>query len=234
MGDDDTKPQFTPEQVSALNTLMGATVNNILTARLATSEKKLLDKLTPTIGEALKAQLPELLKDFRPAPVDDDGKGGKGGKRDDVAMQTLQKEIRELREANQAAEQRTKASQAKLRENERQRHVNDALGKGGIADPFKQELALAYLDKKGRVTWSGEEDDASLLWNDDGGQVSFNEGLASWMKSDEAKHFLPPTGAKGAGSRPASGGALPNGGKPTQDQQWEMLGTALKERLGEL
>jgi hypothetical protein len=240
VADETPKEHFTAEQTEALQAMMGKTVNSILTARLATSEKTLLSKLTPTIGDALKAQLPDLIKGLIPAPPDPDekdGKGGKGTKRaeDAVEMATLRKQVEDLRKANELSDRKAQASEQKQREMERQRYVVDALAKGGVVDPFKQELALAYLDKKKRIEWTGDGDEKSLVWNDDiGTQVSPEEGLASWMKSEEAKHFLPPAGTKGSGGRPGNGGGPNTGGKPTKEQAWGIVGEALKEGLGSL
>lgn len=225
---------FSPEQIEALNSLMGTTVNNIFTARLGTLEKKILEKTTASLGEALKTQLPELLKEFRPPPPAEDdksGKGGKGGRQDDVELQTLRKQLAENSKAIETANQRAAAAEARRREMDRQKTLGDQLAKAGITDAFKQELAIAFLDRRGRVAWSGEEDDATLLWNDDlGTQVSFPEGFASWMKTDEAKHFLPPTGTKGAGSRPVAGS--PNANQQlTPEQISRNLGEALERSL---
>lgn len=234
---DEVKDVFSPEQIEKLNGMMGATVNSILTARLKTTEKQLLDKTGTTITEALKAQLPELLKELRPPTDGDDGKGkgGKGGRAEDaVEMATLKKQVADLLKTNEVERTARLASEGKRREMERQRIILDVLGKGGITDPFKQELAIAYLDRNQRVSWSGDEDDATLLWNDGVNPVSFNEGIASWFKSEEVKHFMPPSGTKGSGSGPTRGAPATQGGKPTREQQWEIVGNALKEGLQNL
>jgi len=221
---------FSPEQLEALQALMGTSVNNILTARLKTSEKQLLEKTSTTIAEALKAQLPDLLKEFRPADPPPEGKDGKKGQRaeDVVEMATMRKMIDDLRKTSDAAVERARASEARRRESDRQKIVGERLEKGGVTDPFKRELALAYLDKKQKVAWSGDEEDASLLWNDDGNQVSFDEGFASWLKTEEVKHFLPPTGAKGSGSTPVRG-APAAGGKPSAEQRAEAVFGSLRD-----
>jgi hypothetical protein len=230
---DESKAAFTPEQLESLNSLMGSTVNNILTARLKTTEKQLLEKTSTSIADALKAQLPDLLKELRPALETEgkEGKEGKGSRRADevVELATMRKQIEELNKSNATATERARAADARRFEMERQRWLGEKLAAIGVADPFKQELAIAYLDKKKRVVWSGEEEDRALLWNDDGGnQVSGDEGFASWAKSEEVKHFLPASGAKGAGSGPVRGTPIA-GGKPTKEQAWEVVGTSLKE-----
>jgi len=235
MAGENTNPAFSPEQIEALNGLMGATVNNIFTARLGTLEKKILEKTTASLGEALKTQLPELLKELRPAPpVDDpDPKGkNKGGRQDDVELQTLRKQLEENRKNIEIANARAAAAEARRREMDRQKTLLEQLTKGGIKDAFQQELALAFLDRRKRVEWSGDDDDATLLWNDEnGGQVSFTEGLTSWLKTDEAKHFLPPTGTKGAGSRPTQGGSPNTNQQLSPEQIARNLGEALDRSL---
>jgi hypothetical protein len=237
MADELHKDPFTAEQSEKLNAMIGQTVNNMLVARLNTTEKKLLEKMTSTFNETLSAKLPELLKEFKPV-VDDDGKGGKGkgGKADDaVEMATLRKQVQDLLKSNETERNARIAAEARRREMDRQRILVGELAKNGISDPFKQELAIAYLDRNKRVTWSGDEDDATLLWDDGVNPVSFNEGLASWFKGEEVKHFLPPAGTKGSGSGPAGRGAPPNqGGKPTKEQQFEIIGQSLKDALSSM
>jgi hypothetical protein len=230
------KTAFTPEQIESLNSMMGQTVNNILTARLKTSEKQLLEKLGGTVGESLKAQLPELLKEFKPAAADPDDKDGKGkGRRaeDVVEMATLRKQIQDLNARAEKADQKAAEAVAKTRTATLKQTTAEKLSAMGI-DGARFKGAYALLQQEGRIKHRDDDSDDMVFVDDTGVELDIDVGLQGWAKGEDAKIFLPPSGVKGSGSKPVSSTPAASGGKPTSAQQWEIVGNAIRDRLSEL
>lgn len=200
---------FNEEQTEELKALVGGLINSAITGR-----DKMADKKRAEDRAAIEASVAKLLDDKLTAlkPPEggegsEGGKGGKGGKGErNIEFDTLKKQLQDQADALRAQTEKTKRAEERRREIERNNRVDGMLAKAGVTDPFMRELAAAHFDRKGRVVWDGEDDDAKIVWNgDDGVQVGFDEGFASWAKSEEAKRFLPAQGKGGSGSRPGNG-----------------------------
>ena len=90
--------------------------------------------------------------------------------------------------------------------------VTDRLGVLGKIDGTGARLALLALTASGRVgRGEGEDSDRAVFRGDDGVTVDLDTGLKQWLKTDEAKFFQAPSGARGSGSRPTQ---QPLGGGP--------------------
>lgn len=195
----DGDPVFNEAQSAELNRILNGVQAN--TKKLV--EGLLAKGLEATTGSITKL-LDEKLSAFKPAtdpnePPDPDGKGRKGK---DLQIATLEKRVNDATESIRLANEKAAKAEARRRDIERTNLIDSALGKAGITDPFMRELALAHFDRRGRVQWSGEDEDSSVVWNgDDGIQVKFEDGLAAWMKTPEAGRFLPARGTGGSGSK---------------------------------
>jgi hypothetical protein len=155
----------------------------------------------------------------------DDGKGGKGGGPKDLQISTLQKQIADLQTSTATEKSARIAAEKRRREIERSNSLVQQLAKGGVVDPFMQELAVSYFDRRGYVPL-GEDEETGLVWRGtDGVEVAFEEGVTSWLKTDEAKRFLPPSGAGGSGGRrpPSRGSAT----KEVRETTFEDVGNAV-------
>jgi hypothetical protein len=204
-----TTPGLTDDAREEINKMLGTTVNNMITARLGTFEKKLKESLGGTMAETLKTQLPELLKDFKPADTttEPDGKGGKRGK-DDIETATLRKEVAQLRTDREADKQKYEAERAKNRASTLKATVTEQLAAIGITDKAKH--ALAFLQQDGRLAHAidvgvSEDDDQVVFRADDGSWVDLPMGLKGWGKQEDARLYMAPSGVRGSGSRPANG-----------------------------
>jgi hypothetical protein len=236
MVDELPKEAFTAEQKEALQAMMGQTVNNILTARLNTVEKKLLEKTSSSIGEALKSQLPELLKDFRAPPESTDDVGGsKGGKKDKDSSELATKlaTMAKQQEATLARLDASERKAAQLREQARAAAIRDQTSRflanaGIVGDAF--DAAYAYLAHNGKIKTAEDPDSDEAFFADPAGDVTLEVGLGGWLKTNQAKLFLPATGTRGSNSRPSSG--MPNGQKPTPEQVRANIAQALERELG--
>ena len=101
------------------------------------------------------------------------------------------------------------------------------------ADPVRVPIAVGHLiDSSRRVKFeTDDEDDAPPIFRlDEQQSVDLKTGIKTWIKTDEGKFFLPPSGANGSGSRPSKA----NGGtqeKLTPEQQQERMMLALGDAL---
>jgi hypothetical protein len=202
---------FNEEQTEELKGLVGGLINSAITARDKMSDKKRAEDRA-AIEASFAKTLTEQLAALKPAGGGEGGeggeKGGKGGGKEgrNLEFDTLRKQHAEAMEAIKQANERVKRAEERRRDVERTNRIDATLSKAGVVDPFMRDLAIAHFDRKGRVVWSGDEDDATIVWNgDDGVPVGFEEGFGSWLKTDEAKRFLPAAGKGGSGGRPGNG-----------------------------
>jgi len=196
------KSGITEEQVTKL-------VNRAITGHLKRFEAKLGDTITSTVTEALKkAQPPE-------PPGDDKGDDKGGGQSKET--QRLQAKLKEL----EAKVERSEQEKAELHERQRagslRQAIDEAMAKHGVSEALRGALR-AQLVSEGRVKWDGDGEDARVVmplqrsgYDED---VDVAAGLAEFLKTKEGKHFLPPSGAGGAGSAPGSNASSRRNGVP--------------------
>lgn len=206
-------------------------LNRAITARLNDFSKKIektLGEITSSLTGTFTKQFEELSTRIAP-PVHED-KGGKAAPEDSPMMKGLLKTIEELKASNaktaaEAQREREQARSATLRTK-----AQEALLASGV-DSARARHALALLvDSEKRIKWDGDSDELTFR-DTDNTEVDLKTGIASWMKSDDGKHYLPASGASGSGARPGgSGRTPPSKGPPTKaDIGAAILGMALKE-----
>lgn len=232
MGDEGNSGAITAASLKELEDRVNAAAANMLTSRLGTFEKKLLEKINTGSAEMFQKVLDDKLKDFKPGEAGG-GEGGKGSKKD-VEIETLRKQVEELRRSNEetasiAAQERAKNKRVALNQN-----VTDTLASLARIEGVPARMALAALTANGRVFYDEEGDnpDRIVFKGDDGLTVDLGMGLKAWLKTDEGKFFLPQTTVRGSGSRP--GGAAPGAGgngPMTNDQRLAHLQTLLDDSL---
>ena len=83
---------------------------------------------------------------------------------------------------------------------------------------------------KSWLWWSyspDDEDNDHLIFKDENGQpVELQTGFNAWLKTDTAKHLLPPKGTRGSGSTQTTGGVARAPNK--EDALYESLRNGLK------
>jgi hypothetical protein len=150
-------------------------------------------------------------------------------------LQILRRKVEELET------QRTKDTQA-LRAERTDKRAREVLAKAGVSEP-QQKFALAYLERNGMLSYDEEgQPVVTLKGKSAAGHVEdavygFDEGLAQWLKSDEAKPLLPAPKAAGPTVRAAGALAGAAGSKPpplgqqsqtlTERQRHEAIGNAV-------
>lgn len=232
MPGENDQPPFTDQQVDSLKSLVSNIVNSAISAR-----DKMADKKRAEDRDAVKNEFAKLLDEkfaaHRPAADDDkDGKGkGRRSKEEDVELTALRKSLEDLRQQNEATMQRAQRERAKNIDASVRNAIFEALNEHGL-DTHRAKAAYAAfkLDDKIEAQIDEETESVSVLFRDDDGQqVPLRDGVKRWVKTDAAKIYLPPTGAKGSGSRPANSSGQK--GALSEADIRQNLGEALKNAL---
>ncbi len=215
---------FSQEQLDLLDTKFGVMVNSAITSRDKRFEKQLGEKFDALMEKlAAPAAKPKVV-DPDADPDDPPGKG----KSKDIMLASIQRQLEEMKQRAEAADQLAQQERSKNRDIERRRIVGESLQAIGVTDPVRQRHAIAYLDSEKRVTYRDDESD-ELVWHDGASEMAFAVGLRSWARTDDAKHFMNPTNARGSGSNPGKGG--PSGAPLTEQQILARLDDALRQNI---
>ncbi len=221
----------------ALLERLGPRIHSLINSALASHNKqadKKREQERTDLQAAFAKMLDEKFQALKPADDPADGKKEKDGKRgDNVEIQTMRKELADLRQRAESAEQERQKEREKNRSMSLRTEATRELEKHGVSGNHAR-IALSAFLQEGRVGYEsdlGEGDrDALLFRSDDGTWVDLNVGLKSWVKTPDAKIFLPPAGAAGSGSRPpARDGNPPQ--KLSPEEQRRGLGEALNRLL---
>jgi len=223
---------FSEDQINVIKSLVAGTVNATIAARDKMSDKK-REQDAAKLREDFSAMLTEQLKALKPADPDDGGAGGgKGGGKgkESVELQTLRSQLSELANKAKQQEERTAAAEARLRSETLRRTTADLLAAAGV-EGSRFKGAYALLQQEGRIKHRDDDSGEMVFVDDTGAEVDLQVGLSQWVKTDDAKMYLPPTGATGSGSRPATRQAGGPPAKPTKEQAFGLLGESLKSAL---
>lgn len=192
-GDGDPPKYVTEEQL-----------NRAISARFGDFQKKIEKSLGETLGTALSAKLEEFKSTLGQAQQQQQGGQNGGDPKVDVENHPLVKGLlKRLDEQSKATEQiraERDAEKAKARDTSLRTKLADELTKGGL-DPRNVRLAVGVLvDAEKRVRFAAD-DTEDLVFKDASGDVDLGTGLKGWLKSDDAKIFMPPRGTQGSGDR---------------------------------
>lgn len=189
-------------------------LNRAITARFGAFEGKMnkaMKESFDSFGTAFTSKFDDLLKAL-PVAKPPEGEPHKPPPIEEHPLfRGLQKQIADLSQKAEAAEAQATAEKARSKEVALRQNVSDLLLKSGV-DAAKVRHAVGFLiDTEKRIKLS-EEDDSVLFVGEDNQTVDISSGLKSWLKTDDAKTYLPPRGTTGSGARPG-GTASPAKGK---------------------
>jgi hypothetical protein len=205
-------------QLDSIKQLVGGIVNSAIASRDKMSDKKRAEDRAG-IQQDFAKLLDEKFAGLKPGDGDGDGKPGKGGKgKEDGELAAVRKTLDEMRRQNEEISAREKRARDRIVDNTVRQSVYDTLGQHGL-DQARAKAAFAVFKLEDRLEAQVDDDSDSvavLFREDDGTHVPMADGIKRWMKSEAAKLYLPPTGARGAGSRP--GKQEPTGGPVSRDQ----------------
>jgi ribosomal protein S20 len=203
-------------------------VNQAISARLKTYEKAFDSKLAASSDTILK-KLDEMREASaaKPPKKSKEAAGGDDPEEASPAFKSMQRKVQELEAEGQKMKAERDAERAKARGISLRQKLAEELGKNGVSEPAKIRHAMALLvSDEGRVHYAEDSDD--LVFRDiDGTELDLPTGLKSWVKSDDGKHFLPPSGARGSGHTPGQGTRNPNGQPNSNEPSMADLGLAI-------
>ncbi len=179
--------------------------NRGLTKRFKKFEKSLLGTIETVLNKRDEALLAKLAS---PAPVEaPKEKQAKKpneatGDGDDPRIAGLQQQIEELKADNARKDAIAASEREQRRGSALRQHLADALVKGGM-DAARARHAIGFLaDVEKRVKYAADDAD-ELVFVDGDEELDLAAGLKAWLKSEDAKLYLPPRGAAGSGDRGA-------------------------------
>lgn len=197
-GNEPTKPGLSDEQ----KTEIGQIVNAAVTSQLGRAIPKALEglKLNELIGKAIKEAMPA-----QPPPSGDPPKNEPPKQDPKVAL--LEENLKALTKKLEEADEARKAAEKKSRDDGARLALRGALEK--TVRPEALEMATRLLfDADKRITF---DDSGNPLFTirrapyagaaEEDVAVPLADGAQHWLKSDEAKLFLPPPSASAPGSR---------------------------------
>ena len=193
-------------------------LNKAITKRLSAAEQKILSEQNKVLEGFKTSNVPA------PPPATPPGNEG------DVRLKTLEAMVRESNAKFEDAERRAKAATEKNREAAKRTKVADLFSKAGVTNPEIVEIGVGFLvDSAKAVSYESDDEanDRLVFHSDNGDPVELATGFNAWLKTDKAKHFLPPKGTRGSGSVRSNGVVTP----PTQE---ELAYAALRDGLSKL
>ena len=157
----------------------------------------------------------------------DTGKGGKGGKGGESARElaTLRQQVQETARRLDESQKQAQAERDKNRSAALRNAISETLEPLGITG-IRFKSAYALLQQEGRIRYAADDSD-DISYVDAAGEVDYRTGLAGWVKSDDAKIFLPPSGSQGAGTRPRSGQPQMKSGPLTDAERSQKMNEAM-------
>lgn len=178
-----------------------------LTARFRTFEQKVDKALSDGLGafgSKLKDELALLFP--RPEPRPEGGGAPADGRPKDEPnpeLRRLQEQIGVLTKQADDARAERDTERARGRDSLLRQRLTEALSLVGI-DGVRARHALGVLvDAERRVHWA--DDGELLLFRTDAhDELELGVGLREWLKTEDAKLYLPPRGAAGSGDRPGA------------------------------
>lgn len=202
-GADPPKPEGEPPKFVTEEHLQSA-----LGERFRTFEQK-VEKTLSALGPKLRDELGALFPKPEPKAAAAEGKGapGKGEPEPHPELKKLQDQIAQLTTKAEAAERERDAERARSRDAALRQRLTEALSAAGIEGVRARHAVGLLVDAEKRVRWSEAGD--AIAFDD----VELALGLREWLKTDDAKLYLPPRGAAGSGDRP--GGQPPPSRAPS-------------------
>jgi len=186
-----------------------------LTTRFRTFEQKVDKTLADglgTMGTKLRDELAALFPKVEPKAEGDTAKpeGGAPQPAPSPELKKLQEQIASLTKQAEVARSERDAERARARDSLLRQRLTDALSVVGIEGVRARHALGLLVDAEKRLRWS--DDGESILFRTDAhDELELAAGLREWLKTEDAKLYLPPRGAAGSGDRP---GAQPPGPRP--------------------
>jgi hypothetical protein len=197
-------------------------LNRAISARLGEFGKK----IEKTLGESLGTMLGSKLEEFKASitPQADPSKEGSPKAADIEShpfVKGLLKQMSDQKALTEQLKSERDAEKASARDQKLRTKLSDELTKHGLDPKYVRHAVGVLVDSEKRVRFAADDGD-DLVFHEPAGAVDLATGLKGWVKSDDAKIYLPPRGTQGSGGQP--GAKAPMNG---QQQQTMSAGKAL-------
>lgn len=197
------------------------------------ANKKLAESLLKEVGESVKKTLDEYEEARASTETEHETEQQQAQSiENDPKFKGLQKQLEELTKQATTARQERDAEKAKQRDIALRQSLSEHLTKSGVDPKYVKHAVGLLVDAEKRVRYT--EDGESIAFRDnDGTEIDLPTGLKSWVKSDDAKIYLPPRGASGSGDRPGGRPAAPGASGSTSTSRGE-VGRAVLGLIGRM
>lgn len=191
--------------------------NKAFTARAAAFEKQItarLEKQFSEFGASLGSKLDEALNTRREREAEQ--KKDEAASPEALRLKSLEKELERIKQESAKSKAEAEAERAKSRDTKLRQQVTEALSSAGVPSHAIKHALASIVDGDKRVRYA--DDGETLAFREDSGDVDFKAGLTSWLKSDDAKIFLPPRGSVGSGDRGGGSAQRKPGEQPASNE----------------
>jgi DNA helicase IV len=225
----DAPKAFTAEQLDQVSQVAAQVVNSGFTARTKKLREEIIAEFTKGL-EPLSKRLEELAAN--PASKPSKTPSTKREEDDPVAepkIAGLQRQMADLQKQLDERDRKIAESEAKQRAMSLRQSLMRTLGDNGFSDQVRAEDAVDLLLARGQV--KHDDDGNAVFIENENSVLDLANGIKAWAKTDRAKNFLPPTGARGSGDRPGQGANPRSTQTPTEASATD-LGLALVREFG--
>jgi len=193
-------------------------VNQAFSARSKTLKKELSDDMGKNF-EGLQKRLDEMSLTKADSRRRKPGEEGDDPEKSTPEFRGMQRQLQDMKSSLE--ERDRKLAEA----------VSEELGRNGVTDPRSVKGAMAILvSDEQRIRY---DDDGSLVFVENQDSVlDLSTGIKAWMKSEDAKLYLPPSGAMGSGGRPVARQVAPANAQPSDADDSMNIGLALVQQFG--
>lgn len=208
------------EADKALEARISKTVNGAITAHMKRQEPGLTKADLASFLDERDAKKAELDEEKRKAAAA--GGSGKGGADNAPEIAKLQKELAEIKKKAEAAEAKGAEQEKKQQLADDKSTIAKTLEAAGVTVAGRARAAMNHLLSEGLVK---RVDDRLVGIDKDGDEQDLADTITDFLKTDDGKIFLPPTGSAGSGSDKNRGGG---NGKAAKNSK-ERAGNALSQ-----
>lgn len=174
-------------------------LNRAISARLGDFGKK-IEKSIETAVSGIGAKLDEIAKREPSGGTPPPGGEGQKSIEESPIVKGLQKQLGEMQKNLDTAKADRDAEKQKTRDQSLRQRLQDTLTKGGLDPKFVRHAVGNLVDTEKLVRFADDESD-DLVFRDGTTDVDLGTGIKTWLKSDDAKIYLPPRGTKGSGDQ---------------------------------
>jgi hypothetical protein len=221
---------FSEAQLEQISEVAGRVANGQFNSRIKRLQEEMSANFSKVL-EPISKQLSDLAATQQPPPGDGKGKGkGKDGDPAEGSpeFRGMQKQLADQKAAHDKLLSELAAEKAKAADASMRSALRDKLAAHGIEGVRAKHAIASLVDSEKRVR---RDDDGQAVFIDTDGQpIDIDTGLKAWAKTEDAKIFLPPTGARGSGG--GSGGPPPKQGNGAGEVTATDLGLAFVRDFG--